>query len=187
MPASVPLDRGGVARWVAQRRLRRQWVGFGRMELGESVGCRRTKGDGRGRIISPARPVCIDSIAPTSSMPARHRFLNPIVPRPPGSSRLLAAGGTLPCGTMEWNHGKQLASDLGTGVAGSLSPHRGECSAGVVANGVRDTSPRPEVRRVPRFRNESASGGQQPAGPGWPTGDRFEQTESSRHGRGWGD
>ena len=83
-----------------------------------------------------------------------------------------------------WNRGKQSASDLWIGVAGSLSRHRRDCSAGVLEKGVLDASPRSNARRVPRFHNGSASGGQQPAGPGLPWHDGIERAKSCRQKHG---
>src|SRR6218665_3917830 len=51
------------------------------------------------------------------SQPPQHRQLNPIVPRPPRSSRLLAP----PEALLSSNHGTQRASDRGPASRASLS------------------------------------------------------------------
>ncbi len=74
----------------------------------------------------------------------------------PRSSRLLAPPEALP----SLNRGKPRAAAFGISVAGSPSPYRGECRAGVLVKGVRNTGPRSNAHRVPGFDKTAP-----PAGP----------------------
>ncbi len=119
---------------------------------------------------------CFDSITRTPSMPARLRLLYPIVLRPPGSSRLLAAGEPLQL----WNYGTQRASDRGLAwrtpslrpARSALPPRREEPATPV---------PESAAGRLPWFHNRNASGGAS-VPLGWARPRRRRNDSSPRRG-----